>query len=210
MGIHRLSGSKNVFIVCRREETQRHESHIICIFVTFVCLCAPYTHAVYIDTRCMLACTYEIHAGGRLQMLALMVDIRVCIRCASNIAASCIFNASAQASPRFPLHRNILQCFMEIVISFTIDAKLQCQLVLTNRMAAIIEFLFRETNGDDKCTVVNRKYPGGCGWFSEVAAADVANGKFWQDWTFAFEISTLIPSENVFCSYLRLSFFNKL
>lgn len=126
-----LSGSKNVFIVYWREEAQRHESHIICIFVTFVCLCAPYTHAVYIDTRCMLACIYEIHVSGRLQMLALMVDIHVCIRRASNIAASCIFNAIVQASPRLPLASQYFAMFHgNHYFVHALHAKLRCQLVL--------------------------------------------------------------------------------
>jgi len=47
IGICRSSGSKNVFIVYQREEAQRHKSHVICIFVTFVCSCAIYTCCLY-------------------------------------------------------------------------------------------------------------------------------------------------------------------
>jgi len=132
VGICRSSGSKIVFIVYRREETQRHESHVIRIFVTFVCLCAPYTHAVYIDTHCMLACIYEMHTvGGRLQIPALMVGICSCIRRASSVPASSYFRCErTDASSPPPASQYFA---MEIVISSTIDvslANLRCQLIV--------------------------------------------------------------------------------
>lgn len=148
MGIRRLSGSKNAFIVCWREETQRHESHIVRIFVTFVLFMRfVYTRCLY--RHALYARVYLRRDRRRWPITdsLLMVGIRACILRVP--AFQCISNASTQA-PSHLLRRDIFQYFMGIIILlFSRSARYtrNCGVSWSSaKSMAAIEFLLYETN----------------------------------------------------------------
>lgn len=105
-----------------------------CMYFRNVRLFMRSVYTVYIDTRCMPSCIYKIHIGGRLQMPVLVVGIRACIRSASSVPASWIFNASATGTASLPPALQYFAIFHgNHYFTATSDAlhmKLRCQLII--------------------------------------------------------------------------------